>query len=52
MNLGANIAYWGLGHTADEQLRVVQEADRLGYDSAWAAEASRYQLRQWAEIAL
>ena len=39
MNLGVNVAYWGLGLTADEQLRVVQEADRLGYDSVWAAEA-------------
>jgi len=39
MNLGVNVAYWGLGLTADEQLRVVQEAERLGYDSVWAAEA-------------
>jgi alkanesulfonate monooxygenase SsuD/methylene tetrahydromethanopterin reductase-like flavin-dependent oxidoreductase (luciferase family) len=38
MNLGVNVAYWGLGLTADEQLRVVQAADRLGYDSVWAAE--------------
>jgi alkanesulfonate monooxygenase SsuD/methylene tetrahydromethanopterin reductase-like flavin-dependent oxidoreductase (luciferase family) len=38
MNLGVNVAYWGLGPTADEQLRVVQAADRLGYDSVWAAE--------------
>jgi alkanesulfonate monooxygenase SsuD/methylene tetrahydromethanopterin reductase-like flavin-dependent oxidoreductase (luciferase family) len=39
MNLGVNVAYWGLGLTADEQLRVVQAADRLGYDSVRAAEA-------------
>ena len=39
MNLGVNVAYWGLGLTAEEQLRVVHEADRLGYDSVWAAEA-------------
>jgi alkanesulfonate monooxygenase SsuD/methylene tetrahydromethanopterin reductase-like flavin-dependent oxidoreductase (luciferase family) len=39
MNLGVNVAYWGLGPTADEQLRVVQAADRLGYDSVRAAEA-------------
>jgi F420-dependent oxidoreductase-like protein len=39
VNLGVNVAYWGLGLTAAEQLQVVQEADRLGYDSVWAAEA-------------
>jgi F420-dependent oxidoreductase-like protein len=39
MKLGVNVAYWGLGLTAAEQLQVVQEADRLGYDSVWAAEA-------------
>jgi alkanesulfonate monooxygenase SsuD/methylene tetrahydromethanopterin reductase-like flavin-dependent oxidoreductase (luciferase family) len=39
MNLGVNVAYWGLGLTAAEQLRVVQAADRLGYDSVRAAEA-------------
>jgi alkanesulfonate monooxygenase SsuD/methylene tetrahydromethanopterin reductase-like flavin-dependent oxidoreductase (luciferase family) len=39
MNLGVNVAYWGLGLTADEHLRVVQAADRLGYDSVRAAEA-------------
>jgi alkanesulfonate monooxygenase SsuD/methylene tetrahydromethanopterin reductase-like flavin-dependent oxidoreductase (luciferase family) len=38
MNRGVNVGYWGLGLTADEQLRVVQAADRLGYDSVWAAE--------------
>jgi alkanesulfonate monooxygenase SsuD/methylene tetrahydromethanopterin reductase-like flavin-dependent oxidoreductase (luciferase family) len=39
MKLGVNVAYWGLGLSAAEQLQVVQEADRLGYDSVWAAEA-------------
>jgi len=39
MKLGLNIAYWGLGLTGQEQLELVQEADRLGYDSVWAAEA-------------
>jgi alkanesulfonate monooxygenase SsuD/methylene tetrahydromethanopterin reductase-like flavin-dependent oxidoreductase (luciferase family) len=39
MNRGVNVAYWGLGLTADEHLRVVQAADRLGYDSVRAAEA-------------
>lgn len=39
MKLGVHIGYWGLGLTADEQLAIVQEAERLGYDSVWAAEA-------------
>src|SRR5919204_336410 len=39
MRLGVNVAYWGLGLTAEEQLRLVREAERLGYDSVWAAEA-------------
>jgi F420-dependent oxidoreductase-like protein len=39
MKLGVNIGYWGLGMGAQEQLQVVQEAERLGYDSVWAAEA-------------
>ena len=39
MKLGAYLGYWGLGLTPQEQLGIVQEAERLGYDSAWAAEA-------------
>ena len=39
MKLGLHIGYWGLGLSADEQLRLVQEAERLGYDSVWSAEA-------------
>jgi F420-dependent oxidoreductase-like protein len=39
MRLGVHIGYWGLGLTAQEQLKLVQEAERLGYDSVWAAEA-------------
>jgi F420-dependent oxidoreductase-like protein len=39
MQLGLNIAYWGLGLTGEEQLELVQEAERIGYDSVWAAEA-------------
>src|SRR5215213_4122936 len=39
MRLGMNIAYWGLGFTAEQQLEVVREAESLGYDSVWAAEA-------------
>jgi F420-dependent oxidoreductase-like protein len=39
MKLGLNVAYWGLGLSAEEQLELVREAERLGYDSVWAAEA-------------
>ncbi|HYF25637.1 MAG TPA: LLM class F420-dependent oxidoreductase [Baekduia sp.] len=39
MKLGVHIGYWGLGLTAQDQLEVVQEAERLGYDSVWTAEA-------------
>ena len=39
MKLGVNLGYWGLGMGPQEQLEVVQEAERLGYDSVWAAEA-------------
>jgi F420-dependent oxidoreductase-like protein len=39
MKLGVNVGYWGLGMGAQDQLEVVQEAERLGYDSVWAAEA-------------
>jgi F420-dependent oxidoreductase-like protein len=39
VRLGVHIGYWGLGLTADQQLQIVQEAERLGYDSVWAAEA-------------
>jgi F420-dependent oxidoreductase-like protein len=39
LRLGVHIGYWGLGLRAAEQLGLVQEAERLGYDSIWAAEA-------------
>jgi F420-dependent oxidoreductase-like protein len=39
MKLGVNVGYWGLGMGAEDQLKVVQEAERLGYDSVWSAEA-------------
>ena len=39
MQLGVHIGYWGLGLTAAEQLDLVLEAERLGYDSVWTAEA-------------
>src|SRR6266853_888956 len=39
MKLAVNVAYWGMGMGPEDQLQVVQEAERLGYDSVWAAEA-------------
>jgi F420-dependent oxidoreductase-like protein len=39
MRLGVHIGYWGLGLSSEDQLKIVQEAERLGYDSVWAAEA-------------
>ena len=39
MKLGVHLGYWGLGLTADDQKAIVQEAERLGFDSVWTAEA-------------
>jgi F420-dependent oxidoreductase-like protein len=39
MKLGVHIGYWGLGLSSQDQLEIVQEAEKLGYDSVWAAEA-------------
>ena len=39
MKLGLHIGYWGLGLTAPQQLELVLEAERLGYDCVWTAEA-------------
>jgi F420-dependent oxidoreductase-like protein len=39
MKLGVHVGYWGLGMGPQDQLQLVQEAERLGYDSAWTAEA-------------
>jgi F420-dependent oxidoreductase-like protein len=39
VKLGLNLGYWGLGAPVTEQLELVLEAERLGFDSVWAAEA-------------
>ena len=39
MKLGVHIGYWGMGLSCEDQLKIVQESERLGYDSVWAAEA-------------
>ncbi len=38
MKLGLNMGYWGSGNDADN-LALAKEADDLGYDVAWVAEA-------------
>jgi F420-dependent oxidoreductase-like protein len=39
VKLGLNLGYWGLGAPVAEQLELVLEAERLGFDSVWTAEA-------------
>src|SRR3954452_2659265 len=39
MRVGLHVGYWGLGLTAEDQLRLVTEAESAGYHSVWAAEA-------------
>jgi F420-dependent oxidoreductase-like protein len=39
MKLGVHVGYWGLGLSAADQLEIVLESERLGYDSVWAGEA-------------
>jgi F420-dependent oxidoreductase-like protein len=39
MKLALSAGYWGAGHGPGEQLAAVLEAERLGYDAVWTAEA-------------
>src|SRR6266496_5329079 len=39
MRLALSVGYWGMGIDADVQLAMAREAERLGYDSVWTAEA-------------
>jgi F420-dependent oxidoreductase-like protein len=39
MKLGAYLGYWGVGMGGRDLLSAVQEAEQLGYDSVWTAEA-------------
>src|ERR687894_1033183 len=39
MRLGLNVGYWALGLTSEDQRSLVREAETMGFDSVWAAEA-------------
>jgi F420-dependent oxidoreductase-like protein len=39
VKLGLNLGYWGIGPRGAEAVEVVRAVERLGYDSAWAAES-------------
>jgi len=39
MKLGIHVGYWGLHMGPDEQRSAAREAEELGYDSIWTAEA-------------
>ncbi len=39
MRLGLHVGYWGLGLTSEQQIALVKEAESVGFDSVWAAEA-------------
>jgi F420-dependent oxidoreductase-like protein len=39
VKLGVHVGYWGLGLTSQDQIDIIKEAERLGYDSVWTAEA-------------
>jgi F420-dependent oxidoreductase-like protein len=39
LKLGLNLGYWGIGPAGDEAIEIVQAAEKLGYESVWAAES-------------
>src|ERR687891_765640 len=39
LKLGLNLGYWGIGPQGDEAVEFVQAAERVGFDSVWAAES-------------
>jgi F420-dependent oxidoreductase-like protein len=39
LKLGVNLGYWGIGPAGEEAAELVLEAERLGYESVWAAES-------------
>ncbi len=39
LKLGLNLGYWGIGPQGDEAVEIVRAAERVGFDSVWAAES-------------
>lgn len=39
LKLGYNLGYWGIGPAGEDALEIVREAERLGFESVWAAES-------------
>ena len=39
LKLGLNLGYWGIGPAGEEAAEVVLAAEKLGYESVWAAES-------------
>ena len=39
LKLGLNLGYWGIGPGGEEAAELVLEAERMGYESVWAAES-------------
>jgi F420-dependent oxidoreductase-like protein len=39
LKLGVNLGYWGIGPAGEDAAEIVSSAERLGYESVWAAES-------------
>jgi F420-dependent oxidoreductase-like protein len=39
LKLGVNLGYWGIGPAGEDAAEIVRSAERLGYESVWAAES-------------
>lgn len=39
LKLGLNLGYWGIGPAGEEAAELVLAAERMGYESVWAAES-------------
>src|SRR5438876_8539445 len=39
LKLGLNLGYWGIGPQGDDAAQIVKDAERLGFESVWAAES-------------
>src|SRR5262247_321690 len=39
LRLGLNLGYWGIGPQGEDAVEMVVAAERIGFDSVWAAES-------------